>query len=124
MRWHRQVRLPLVLEQVFADAGGLQFVRIRADTTLVRLPPWLPDLDADLVERNDGQAPLVEVLDIGRAAHQLIGLGIDVGALQEDGSEALVPIEFPGIGPFRLVGSWLPGWEEELARIRRERSGS
>ncbi|HEY4227780.1 MAG TPA: hypothetical protein VGM49_05540 [Candidatus Limnocylindrales bacterium] len=124
MRWHRQLRLPLISEQVFADAGGLQFVRVRADTTLVRLPPWLPDLDRDLIERDDGQAPLLEVLDLGRAANQLRGLGIAIGAIQEDGSEALVPIEFPGIGRFRLVGSWLPGWEEEFARIRRERSGS
>jgi hypothetical protein len=60
----------------------------------------------------------------GRAANQLIELGIAVGALQEDGSEALVPIESRGIGRFRLVGSWLPGWEEELAQIQRERSGS
>ena len=121
MRWHRQRRIPLLSEQVFADAQGLQIVRVRSRAIVVRLPPWLPDLDENLVERNDGQPPLLEVLDLDRAVRGLRAIGLAVGDIREDGWEGLAELEIPDIGCFRLVGTWLPGWADELERMRRER---
>jgi hypothetical protein len=120
MEWHRAREVQLVRQDAFADAAGLHIVRVRAATTLVRLPPWLSDLDEDLNERDDGQPPLVEVLDIHRAVRGLRDLGYAVGEITEDGWEGLATITLPNIGTFRLVGTWLPGWDDELDRNGRD----
>lgn len=121
MRWHRTRRLPLLREEVFADAEGLQIVRARSNAFVVRFPRWLPDLDENLVERNDGQPPFLEVLDLDRAVRRLRELGFAVGDIVEGDWEGIAMVLLPNIGTFRLIGPWLPGWAEELDRIRRDR---
>jgi hypothetical protein len=122
MRWLRQPRLRLINQEVFVDGNGLQIARVTTRTMLIRFPPWLPDLDDDLRERNDGQPPLLDVLDLERAVAQLRALGMDVGPIVKDGWDGLAEIEIPGEGRFRLVGPLRPGAEFAIERVRGEPS--
>ena len=108
--WHRPRRRRLVGEDVFADAAGLQLIKVTANATLIRLPPVLPDLDENLQPQNQDEPPLVEVADLERAVRRLTALGIDVGPIEDEGWEAIARVSVPNIGTFRLIGPWLPGW--------------
>jgi hypothetical protein len=119
MTWPRPRRRRLVTEEVFADAAGLQLIRVNASATLVRLPPVLPDLDVDFQPQNEGEPPLVEVADLERAVRRLTALGFDVGPIEELGWEAVARLTVPSIGTFRLIGPWLPGWPPKEVAIDR-----
>jgi len=116
MRWHRRTLWRPIREQVFADLQGLQVAEVRARAVVVRLPPALPEFDEDLNRMPEVGPPLVEVADLQRATERLRAFGFEVGSIEEDGWEGIADLEIPGIGSFRLVGPWLPGWGEELRK--------
>jgi len=119
MRWHRPTLQRPVREEVFADVQGLQVVQVRAHALVVRLPDALPEYDEDLNRLPEVEPPLVEVADLHRATERLRSFGFDVGAIEEDGWEGIAALDIPGIGSFRLVGPWLPGWADELRKRER-----
>lgn len=119
MRWHRGTLRRPAREQVFADLHGLQVVEVRARALVVRLPDALPEYDENLNRLPEVEPPLVEVADLHRATERLRAFGFEVGVIEEDGWEGIADLRIPGIGSFRLVGPWLPGWAEELRRRER-----